>query len=96
MATSMGGEVAVQIMTSLLAAEPARDDGSLHNAARDLNYAAVKILVQSGHDADFPSPLHEGRSALGEICLHGSDAGDMTADRAPRAESHVAAHRLRL
>ncbi|KAF4506111.1 hypothetical protein G6O67_006229 [Ophiocordyceps sinensis] len=81
MATSKGGDIAVQMMTSLLAAEPARDDGSLHNAARDLNYAAVKILVQSGHDADFPSPLHGGRSALGEVCLHGSDAGEMTPDR---------------
>ncbi|KAM4058904.1 ankyrin repeats (3 copies) domain-containing protein [Hirsutella rhossiliensis] len=81
MATNMGGDIAVQMMTSLLAAEPARDDGSLHNAARDLNYAAVKILVQSGHDPDFPSPLHGGRSALGEVCLRGSDAGEMTAEK---------------
>lgn len=81
MATDVGGDIAVQMMTSLLAAEPARDDGSLHNAAKDLNYAAVKILVQSGHDVDFPSPLHGGRSALGEVCLHGSDTGEMTADK---------------
>ncbi|KJZ77805.1 hypothetical protein HIM_02982 [Hirsutella minnesotensis 3608] len=81
MATDIGGDIAVQMMTSLLAADPPRDDGSLHNAARDLNFAAVKILVDSGHDPDFPSPLHGGRSALGEICLRGSDGGEMTADR---------------
>ncbi|KND87215.1 Ankyrin repeat domain-containing protein, chloroplastic [Tolypocladium ophioglossoides CBS 100239] len=81
MATHIGGDIAVQMMSSLLAAEPARDDGSLHNAARDLNLPAVRVLVQSGHDPDFPSPLHGGRSALGEVCRHGSDAGDMTADR---------------
>ncbi|UNI16794.1 hypothetical protein JDV02_003197 [Purpureocillium takamizusanense] len=81
MATHIGGDIAVQMMSSLLAAEPARDDGSLHNAARDLNLAAVKVLVQSGHDPDYPSQLHGGRSALGEVCLHGSDAAEMTADR---------------
>ncbi|PHH89948.1 hypothetical protein CDD83_4895 [Cordyceps sp. RAO-2017] len=67
MATEIGGDIAVQMMSSLLAAEPSRDDGSLHNAARDLNLPAVRVLVQSGHDPDFPSPLHGGRSALGEV-----------------------------
>ncbi|POR39750.1 Ankyrin repeat domain-containing protein, chloroplastic [Tolypocladium paradoxum] len=81
MATHIGGDVGVQMMSSLLAAGPARDDGSLHNAARDLNLPAVRVLVQSGHDPDFPSPLHGGRSALGEVCRHGSDAGEMTVDR---------------
>lgn len=81
MATEIGGDISAQIMSLLLAADPARDDGSLHNAARDLNLPVVRVLVQSGHDPDFPSPLHEGRSALAELCLHGSDRGEMTADR---------------
>ncbi|KAL7800180.1 hypothetical protein V8C37DRAFT_364370 [Trichoderma ceciliae] len=81
MVTHLGGEVAIQMMSSLLAAEPSKDDGSLHNAARDLNLAAVKVLMEAGHDPDFPSPLHNGRSALGEVCLHGSDAGEMTPER---------------
>ncbi|KYK61350.1 ankyrin repeat containing protein [Drechmeria coniospora] len=81
MATHIGGEVAVQMMSNLLAADPAKDDGSLHNVARDLNLAAVKVLVQSGHSPDFPSQLHGGRSALGEVCLHGSDRGEMSAER---------------
>ncbi|RCI09701.1 hypothetical protein L249_3974 [Ophiocordyceps polyrhachis-furcata BCC 54312] len=81
MAANASGEVAVQLLTILLAAEPSKDDGSLHNAARNLNLPAVTLLVQAGHDPDFPSPLHGGRSALGEVCLHGSDAGDLTALR---------------
>lgn len=81
MATHIGGEISAQVMSLLLAAEPARDDGSLHNAARDLNLPVVKALVQSGHDPDFPSPLHQGRSALAELCLHGSDSAEMTGDR---------------
>ncbi|TWU77280.1 hypothetical protein ED733_003790 [Metarhizium rileyi] len=81
MATNIGGDISVQIMSLLLAADPSRDDGSLHNAARDLNLPVVKVLIQSGHDPDFPSPLHEGRSALAELCLHGSDQGDMSVDR---------------
>ncbi|PFH60436.1 hypothetical protein XA68_10950 [Ophiocordyceps unilateralis] len=81
MAATAGGDVAVQLMTILLVAEPSKDDGSLHNAARNLNLPAVRLLVQAGHDPDFPSPLHGGRSALGEVCLHGSDGGEMTALR---------------
>lgn len=81
MATDIGGDTSVQMTSLLLAADPSRDDGSLHNAARDLNQAVVKILAQSGHDPDFPSPLHEGRSALAELCLHGSDNAEMGPDR---------------
>ncbi len=81
MATDMSGDVAVQMMTSIIAAEPCRDDGSLHNAARELNLSAVKVLLQAGHDPDFPSPLHQGRSALGELCLRASSVADMTLER---------------
>ncbi|OAA80234.1 Ankyrin repeat-containing domain protein [Akanthomyces lecanii RCEF 1005] len=81
MATEMEGDVAVQIMSSILAAEPPRDDGSLHNAARELNLAAVQVLVQAGHDPDFPSPLHDGRSALGEVCLRAATDTEMSLER---------------
>ncbi|KAM0462020.1 hypothetical protein ACHAO4_001211 [Trichoderma viride] len=86
MVTHLSGEVAIQMMSSLLAAEPSKDDGSLHNAARDLNLPAVKVLMEAEHDPDFPSPLHNGRSALGEVCLHGADAGDMTPERERRMQ----------
>ncbi|KAG5929115.1 hypothetical protein E4U42_007019 [Claviceps africana] len=81
MATQMGHDVSVHMVSLLLAGDPSRDDGSLHNAARDMNLPVVKVLAQSGHDPDFPSPLHEGRSALAELCLHGSDCDEMGAER---------------
>ncbi|KAI6258469.1 hypothetical protein MCOR19_005122 [Pyricularia oryzae] len=73
MATEIGGDVGTAMMSAILAAEPSKDDGSLHNAARELNLRAMQVLVEFGHDVDFPSPLHGGRSALGEICLHTAD-----------------------
>lgn len=80
MATNIGGDVAIEIMGSLLVADPNPDDGSLHNAARELNLPAVNVLLQAGHDPDFPSTYHDGRSALAELCLRGSDT-EMTAER---------------
>ncbi|RXG48836.1 hypothetical protein VDGE_07992 [Verticillium dahliae] len=79
LASDIGGDVAITIMSNLLAAGASRNDGSLQNAARELNLAAVQVLVEYGHDPDFPSHLHDGRSALGEMCLHGAMPGEMTA-----------------
>lgn len=73
-AAAIGGDLGVQMMALLLKVEPSQNDGSLHNAARELNIAAMILLVKYGHQPDFPSPLHGGRSALGELCLHASDA----------------------
>ncbi|ROT42180.1 hypothetical protein SODALDRAFT_326351 [Sodiomyces alkalinus F11] len=86
MATDIGGELAITIMSSLLAAGASRDDGSLHNAARELNLPAVQVLVEYGHDPDFPSHLHDGRSALGELCLRAADSSEFTAAREKTAE----------
>ncbi|PVI07225.1 hypothetical protein DM02DRAFT_609199 [Periconia macrospinosa] len=54
----------------LLAPTALRNDGSLHEAARSLHFDTAKILVQQGHNPNFPSRLHNGRSALGELCLN--------------------------
>lgn len=81
MATAIGGDVGTRMMGSLLAAEPSLDDGSLHNAARALNLPAVKVLVQAGHDPDFPSASHDGRSALGEVCLRAGEGEEMTLEK---------------
>ncbi|KAM0496147.1 hypothetical protein ACHAP8_007713 [Fusarium lateritium] len=82
MATDIGGDLSTRMMGNLLAIDQSKDDGSLHNAARELNLAAVTVLVEHGHHPDFPSPLHDGRSALGEVCRHGagSCSGKLTAD----------------
>lgn len=78
MATQIGGDLSTSLMSSILAADPSINDGSLHNAARDLNLRAMQVLVEYGHDVDFPSTLHGGRSALGELCLNAAHAGPIT------------------
>lgn len=79
MAVCSGGDAGLAMTKSVLEAEPSKNDGSLHMAARNLNAKVMKLLVQHGHDVDFPSDLHDGRSALAEICLHGSDGRVLTA-----------------
>ncbi|OBR02534.1 Ankyrin repeat containing protein [Colletotrichum higginsianum IMI 349063] len=81
LSTEIGGDTAIKMMSNLLAAGASRNDGSLHNSARELNLAACQVLVQYGHEPDFPSTLHEGRSALGELCRHCADSGELTAAR---------------
>lgn len=79
LSTQIGGDLGTMMMSNILAAEPSKDDGSLHNAARDLNVQAMQVLVDFGHEVDFPSPLHGGRTALGELCLHAADSGPLSA-----------------
>ena len=79
MATRIGGDLGTSMMSNILAAEPSKNDGSLHNAASELNMRALQVLAEFGHDIDFPSPLHGGRSALGEVCLNAAHAGPLSA-----------------
>ncbi|KAI0409003.1 hypothetical protein F4802DRAFT_547354 [Xylaria palmicola] len=81
LASAIGGDLAVGMMSNLLAAGASKNDGSLHNAARELNVQAMQVLVEYRHDPDFPSPLHGGRSALAELCLHATDSVEMTASK---------------
>ncbi|KAI2464116.1 ankyrin [Annulohypoxylon bovei var. microspora] len=89
MASAVGGDLALTMMSNLLAAGASRNDGSLHNAARELNLQAMQILVQYKHDPDFPSSLHDGRSALGELCLHAADLGEITPRREKSMEKAI-------
>ncbi|KAK0701886.1 hypothetical protein B0T26DRAFT_757860 [Lasiosphaeria miniovina] len=75
MATKIGGDLGYSIISMILTAEPSVNDGSLHNAARELNVKTMSLLIDHGHEVDFPSHLHDGRSALGEICLKAAHAG---------------------
>ncbi|KAH3910139.1 hypothetical protein HBH56_147660 [Parastagonospora nodorum] len=54
-----------------LAPHALKNDGSLHEAARCLRLDVVVILVKHGHSPNFPSRLHQGRTALSELCLNG-------------------------
>jgi hypothetical protein len=55
-------------LKSILRKNPPRNDGSLHEAARELHAEAVTLLLESNHDINFPSSRHGGRSALCELC----------------------------
>ncbi|ROW16750.1 hypothetical protein VPNG_01597 [Cytospora leucostoma] len=88
--TQIGGELGTMMMKNVLAAEPSQNDGSLHNAARELNLPAMQVLVDFGHEVDFPSTLHGGRTALGELCLHAADNGALTAAQEKAMEKAIA------
>lgn len=66
-------------MNSLLKKKPPLNDGSLHEAARELHSEAVKILVAAGHDVNFPSLKHGGRTALCELCYECRGSKDLLA-----------------
>ncbi|KAH7031482.1 uncharacterized protein B0I36DRAFT_268468 [Microdochium trichocladiopsis] len=89
MASAIGGDLSIQIMSNLLAAGASKNDGSLHNAARDLNLQAIQVLMEYEHDPDFPSPIHGGRSALGELCRHAADNGPIAGAREKAMERAI-------
>jgi ankyrin repeat protein len=60
----------VASMVETLSGYALKDDGSLHEAARSLQLEVATILVKQGHKPNFPSRLHGGRNALGELCLN--------------------------
>lgn len=63
-------------MGYLIGKGPIVNDGSLHEAARSIRPEAVRLLISHGHEPDFPSTLlHEGRSALAELCLNATCVG---------------------
>ncbi|KAF2847725.1 hypothetical protein T440DRAFT_186632 [Plenodomus tracheiphilus IPT5] len=64
------GSVAGEATAKVLAPRALRNDGSLHEAARELNVGVAEVLVENEHDPNFPSRLHGGRNALGELCLN--------------------------
>jgi hypothetical protein len=49
------------------------DDGSLHDAAGQLRCDAIRVLIKHGHDPNYPSERHGGRSALSELCFKAVD-----------------------
>jgi ankyrin repeat protein len=57
------------IVRSLCRANALTNDGSLHEAARRLNLENASLLIQHGHNPNFPCRLHSGRNALGELCI---------------------------
>ncbi|KAF1942017.1 ankyrin [Clathrospora elynae] len=64
------GSVSGESMVKVLAKKALGNDGSLHEAARELSVDVARVLVECGHDPNFPSRLHGGRNPLGEVCLN--------------------------
>jgi hypothetical protein len=59
-----------EIMQTILQAGADSNDGSLHDAARELRCDAMRVLIEFEHHVDYPSDRHDGRSALAELCLN--------------------------
>ncbi|KAF2728574.1 hypothetical protein EJ04DRAFT_477137 [Polyplosphaeria fusca] len=66
----------------ILSAHALKDDGSLHEAARNLQLDHAKVLLKHGHHPNFPSRLHGGRNALGELCLNAEVTSGLQRTRA--------------
>lgn len=64
-ATAKADSIAIHL---LLEERVPANDGSLHEAARLLELGAVAMLLEQDHDPDYSSDLHDGRTALGELC----------------------------
>ncbi|TVY34018.1 Ankyrin [Lachnellula subtilissima] len=70
MASSSGNQ---KIMEYLLRANAEQNDGSLHDATRELRCDSIRLLIDYGHQPDYPSERHDGRSALAELCYKAVD-----------------------
>jgi len=58
----------IKSMQALLNAPACPNDGSLHEAAHMANADAVELLLEFGHDVNFPSTRFDGRPPLFELC----------------------------
>ncbi|KAK4679863.1 hypothetical protein QC764_207850 [Podospora pseudoanserina] len=67
----------IDMMKTLLQHNPSVNDGSLHEAARNFHPEAMKLLLDAGHDANYRSTKHGGRTALGEVALKATTPHDI-------------------
>jgi ankyrin repeat protein len=69
----------VELVQVLLGSRPIVNDGSLHEASRGFHVPVMKLLLEAGHDSNFRSIKHGGRTALGEIALNAAPPADIAA-----------------
>ncbi|KAI6755948.1 hypothetical protein HG530_011684 [Fusarium avenaceum] len=64
---------------SLIKAKSSTDDGSLHEASRNLHHDVVAALLKGKHNPNYPSyaKRHNGRTAMQELASCVQDVGDM-------------------
>ncbi|KAK4141212.1 uncharacterized protein C8A04DRAFT_31186 [Dichotomopilus funicola] len=68
-----------ELVELLLESRPAVNDGSLHEASRGFHVQVMQLLLEAGHDPNFRSTKHGGRTALGEIALKATPPTDIAA-----------------
>ncbi|AEO63045.1 uncharacterized protein THITE_40294 [Thermothielavioides terrestris NRRL 8126] len=66
-----------EMVKLLLKAKPVVNDGSLHEASRGFHLQVMKRLLEAGHDPNYRSIKHGGRTALGEIALKANAPSDV-------------------
>jgi hypothetical protein len=59
----------------LLRCKPRGNDGSLHEAARELHPEILSLLIKARHNVNFTSTKHEGLTALGELAMYCNGKG---------------------
>ncbi|KAL2195244.1 hypothetical protein P885DRAFT_70818 [Corynascus similis CBS 632.67] len=68
-----------ELVELLLESKPVLNDGSLHEASRGFHVQVMQLLLEAGHDANFRSIKHGGRTALGEIAFRATPPTDIAA-----------------
>ncbi|KAH8890162.1 ankyrin [Thozetella sp. PMI_491] len=66
------------LVALLLNGKPGKNDGSLHEASRCFHPKVMQMLMDAGHDADYRSTKHGGRTALAEMALLGRIPADVS------------------
>ena len=72
----------VELAKLLLENKPCANDGSLHEASQGFHLQVMQMLIDNGHDANYRSAKHEGRTALGEMARNGAIRDLTTAEEA--------------
>lgn len=65
----------IESMKILIRSGARTDDGSLHIAARWIRPQCVSLLIEHGHDLQFPMDSLAGRTPLAELCQAASGSG---------------------
>lgn len=68
----------VKSVKALLKHKARLNDGSLHEAARELQAETIALLVKCGHNANFSSTKHDGLTPLAEMCMYCNSAEGAT------------------
>ena len=68
----------IDTIRMLLEAKTNANDGSLHEASRGFHGPAMELLITAGHEANYRSAKHGGRTALAEMALKGRLPADVS------------------